>query len=698
MEAPPASAIVVVAPAGYGKSALLTEWANVDPRPFIWLRLVPADDDPVRLSETLAGALRSVGMKVGPLATAEAVVEALPRAIRAWEGPFVIVLDDCDKLRRRATLRVLADLIDSLGAQGQIALAGRHEPDLPIPRLRAERRLLELGAADLVLSHSELAAMAAANGLELDEAQRDLLTRRTEGWPAAVYLAALAARESADPRQSLADFGGADRHVTDYLRAEVLAPLPRRLSEFVRRASILARLSAPVCDYVLDRHDSGKALAELSRTSLLVVPLDRTGSEYRYHTLLSEALRAELRREDPEEEAKLHARASAWYDAHGDSELAIEHALRAGDPEHAGALLWRETPALIGYGHAQTVIDHLGRFTEQELASYAPLSMCAAFAQLVLGDRAGTEQWVATALNRSAKTRNGSVTAAAYALRALVSARDLDEMLADASRAYQAAGADGPARALACLATGVALQVAGDRPGAARALVEGARRGAAAMPLVQVLCLAELSLIAIDDGDWSAAEAHVAHARAQTERLSLDDYPISAVVFAASAAVRAHSGLTDSCERDANRAARRLAATTGFMPWYMAQCQLALVHATLRLGDVVTTRQLLADADREVRGLPEGTAIEAELEIVRAECALASGGLDGQHEPLTSAELRVLQFLPTHLSFPEIAHQLYVSRNTVKTHVRAVYRKLTVSCRSEAVIRAREAGLLGPLP
>jgi LuxR family transcriptional regulator, maltose regulon positive regulatory protein len=699
--APPASAILVVAPAGYGKSRLLAEWADSDRRPFVWLRLVPADDDPVRLAECLADGLSSVGIEIALPSAPGALVQELPRAVRRSDRTFVLVLDDVDKLRRRATLQLLADLIDSLGPRGHVALAARYEPALPVARLRTERRLVEIGTPDLVLTRDEVAAMATANGLDLDEAGRDFLMRRTEGWPAGVYLAALAARADPVPSRSLASFSGADRHVTEYLQAEVLSALPRRLMDFLKRGSILTRLSAPACDYVLERHDSGRVLFELSRTNLLVVPLDRTDTEYRYHALLAEALRSDLRREDPETEAALQARASSWYERHDDPDMAIQHALAAGDAERAGRLLWREAPTLIAYGRRDAVADHLRCFSRQQIVSSPPLALTTAFVRLAFGDRAGAERWVATALQVMSADADRhdkpSLEAGLYAIHALVAAADLEEMHADAVRAYAAAGDDGPWRSLACLAAGVALQLSGDATAARRSLSEGARRGAAAAPVAQVLCLAQLASMAIDDGDWDAAETHIAHARAQTERVALRDYPAAAVVFATSAAVRAHVGQVDLCERDGRRASRLLLGLTGFTPWYVAECRIALARAALRLGDIPRAQQLLAEAGRELRALPEARTLHASLQACRDHSVLAAASREMGSETLTSAELRVLQFLPTHLSFPEIADQLYVSRNTVKTHVQAVYRKLMVSCRSEAVTRAREAGLLEPV-
>src|SRR4051794_4082668 len=656
---------LLVAPAGYGKSALLADWASHDPRPFAWVRVLRSDDD---------------------------VASLVSHAVRGLDSDFVLVLDDVHNLRDRQALELVSELLERLPAGARVVMAGRSEPGVQVARLRAERRTLELGPADLALTRAEVGAIAAASGLELDERGRDLLARRTEGWPAGVYLAALAVRGEDDPAAALGEFSGADRIVTAYLCSEVLAALPRRLADFLKRSSILGRLSAPACDHLLERDDSGRVLAELARSGSLIVPLDRTGSEYRCHTLLAEALRGELKRNDPKAANALHARASAWYEAAGDRGPAMEHALAAGDLGRAGRLLWDEAPALIAYGHGDRLAARLERFMPEQIAACPPLALSAAAAQLALGDRALAEHWVSAA--RSAGALDRSLAGGARAIQAALATSNVRGMRSEAARAYSEARADSPWRSLACFAEGVALHLAGNRDRARERLDEGARRGAAVAPLLQVLCLAQLALVALDEGDWHAADTFVARARAQTERVALGEYPTTALVFAVSAAVRAHYGQVDLCEHDALVAERLLTRLVDFSPWYTAECRTALASAALRLNDLPGARALLDDAERDLSLVHGATAARAALDLCRGQCDLAALSGDAAGEALTSAELRVLQFLPTHLSFPEIADELYVSRNTVKTHVRAVYRKLMVSSRNDAVSRARDAGLL----
>jgi LuxR family maltose regulon positive regulatory protein len=198
----------------------------------------------------------------------------------------------------------------------------------------------------------------------------------------------------------------------------------------------------------------------------------------------------------------------------------------------------------------------------------------------------------------------------------------------------------------------------------------------------------------MNEDDWDSAALLAARARAQTERVGLGEYPTIAIVFAASAAANAHFGRLGACEHDTRQATRLLAKLTDFTPWYKAECSIALAWAALRLGDLGGAQDLLKAAERELRVLPEGNTGRTWLRACRAQAELVAAARNSEADPLTTAELRVLQFLPTHLSFPEIALELFVSTNTVKTHARAVYRKLAASCRTEAVTNARETGLL----
>lgn len=248
-------------------------------------------------------------------------------------------------------------------------------------------------------------------------------------------------------------------------------------------------------------------------------------------------------------------------------------------------------------------------------------------------------------------------------------------------------------RALGGFLEGVARHLTGNGEGAWAALEEGARAAGAGSPHLQSLCLAQLALLAIERDDRPAGEALAARARAHAER-GLGGYATSALAYAVSAEAQAHAGRVDAARADMRDAERLLSALTDFSAWYEAECRVALARAALRLSEVPRARVLIEDARAQLRRAPGTEVAHGWVESAEAQADRVVAASPGAAWALTAAELRILQFLPTHLSFPEMAERLFVSANTVKTHTRGVYRKLGASSRGEAVLRARAAGLL----
>jgi LuxR family maltose regulon positive regulatory protein len=698
---------LIVAPAGYGKTALLAEWDRHDARPFAWHALEDSDNDPAELTRSLAAmvselvavrddAPRAVDPRGGR--GAASAPAQLRRTLRQHGRPCVLVLDDAQKLTAPEPIELLAALIEDLAEGSQIALASRTELALPVARLRAHRKLIEIRLSDLVMKRPDAALLARLSGVELDPNQLRDVVSRTEGWPAGLYLAALATKEGPDPEHALDDFAGDCRNVADYLREEFLDGMRPADVNFLVRSSVLDRLSGQLCDFVLERHDSARVLKRLSRLNLLLEPLDRTDTEYRYHRLLAEMLRGELRHREPEDERLLHGRASDWYAEQGEPASAVDHAIAAGDVRRAGALLWERAPEFISYGQGHTVREWLGRFTDDQIAAAPALALTAACSHLALGELTPAEQWATAASNGLASDppgdRRDELAGAVLIVRAVGAPEGVVRMGEDAARAYEMEPDGGWWRAVACLLQGAAAHLTGRREDARTWLEEGARRGASCAPGIQVLCQAQLVLHAIERDDWSDAEVQAARAKAQVERISQGDCALSALVHAVSADVLARFGRVEEAQRDIDQAALLLTQLSDFAPWFGLECRIAAARAALRLSDSARARQLLSDAAWCRRQVPDASVAREWFDETSVQLKLTAGRRGSDGWSLTTAELRVLQFLPTHLSFPEIASRLYVSANTVKTHARAVYRKLDASSRGEAVLRAREAGLL----
>jgi LuxR family transcriptional regulator, maltose regulon positive regulatory protein len=672
-----ASMALVVAPAGSGKTTLLRQWAARDARPVAVLDIRDADNEPGHLLESIARTLAGIA----------------PAGERSLAGgwPVGLALDGVERLVASESLAAVADVAGRLPAGSLVAVASRREPALAVGRLRTAGELVEVRAKDLAMTRREAAAMLRGAGLALGTEAVASLVRRTEGWPAGLALAATLARSDPDPARAVQRFSGASRVVADYFRDEVLAGLDVRQLRFLADSAILEVLTGPACDAVLRRRGSGTVLRDLARANVPLICLDQSDTEYRHHVLFAEMLRAELSRAEPERERELRQRASAWYGAEGDLDLAVRHAVAAGDAGAAGSLLWANAAAHLLRGRTTIVRSWLDAFKAGEVRAEPGLALTAAAAHLVRGERDHVEHWAAAAERGLHSAASADGLAAGVALmRAGVCRDGLARMADDAARAYALAPDDSPWRSPACLLAGVAAHLTGDRMRARGRLQEGARRGAVAAPAVQVLCLAQLALMAIDEGDWDEAEALSEHARAQIGRVGLADAPLCALALAVSARVRAQRGRADVAQADRGAALRMLRRLDGFAPWYSAELRIVLAGTAHRLGDAGAARALVDEASRLAREIPEATTLAGwigDVETLAERVAPPAS--------LTTAELRVLHLLPTHLSFREMAAGLHVSANTVKTHAHAVYRKLDASSRSQAVRRAHEGGLLG---
>ncbi len=691
--------VLVVAPVGYGKTTLLAQWTADDHRASRWLSSDDVPDGPGGVLAMVAAVLEDIEptgrrrLAAHGRATQTSVADTLGR----MERPFLLVLDDVHRLRSRAALATLAGLADVMPAGSQIALASREEPPLPVGRLRAEGKLVDLRMRDLAMTRREAVATLGLSGVDLPREESLLLMQRTEGWPAGLYLAALSFRAQPDVHHAVRRFGGDDRLVADYLRDTLVDRLDSEALEFLRSASVLDTLTAATCDAVMQRTGSGDLLRRLSRANALVAPLDSTDSAYRCHPMLALMLRAELGRSAPHREAALHRRASAWFAAEGDIDRAIEHGIAGGDLVRVGELLWTAAANHLLDGRRTEVRRWLDRCGRERTAAIPTLALTAATYHLVAGERDLVEHWTDAAEHGLDGAAAPSVRAGIMTMRAAVARDGLAASAADAARAYALTAQGSPWRALCCLLRGVADHLLGD-PATARAqLEEGARRGAVGAPGVQAHCLAQLALLAIDRGDWDDGALFASRAVAQVERRQLGRDATSALVYAASALVRAHRDRVEDARGDLKRA-EDLLALVEHPPWYVAETRVVLARAALRLGDVTQARALLADAERMLPRAADAVLLGTWMDELRSRLdAFALTALIGPSS-LTTAELRVLSLLPTHLSFREIGRRLHVSANTVKTHAHAIYRKLDVCSRSGAVVRAHETGLLDAEP
>jgi LuxR family transcriptional regulator, maltose regulon positive regulatory protein len=698
--------IVLTAPAGYGKSTLLAQWERRDPRRFAWANLRDEDDDPQAVLRLLAESLERAAvvdesvwqaLEAQPVST-RLVTRRLGRSLLGNRKALVIVLDDVDELVARETRAIVRTLCDHLPPEMQLVLSGRRLPSLPLGRLRAEGRLAELSAADLRLSDREAGMVLRGAGVEVTGAELEELNARTEGWVTGTYLSALALRQRPGrAHRAAAGVGGTHHYVSEYFASEVLSRLDPDDARFATRASLLEGLAGPICDTVLEEDRSGARLRRLADAGAFLVPLDRERLAFRFHRFFRDALRVRLRQEDPAGFAALSRRAAAWFREAGEFATAIEYLRVINDDAGAAELLGATAPQVFGSGLLTEIEPFLNSLHDNRLLlEHRPAPCVAAFGHAVLGHSTVAERWAAAVVTADGGRDAPASNPWAAVLRAALCEDGISRMQKDAELASRAGEAT-PAAPFGAVLVGVAQLLAGDDGAAERTLVEAAELALALdAPLPAMLALAEQSLIARAHEDWGVAESLACRARNLAEVLDRPLHPMGALAFVASARSALRNSNWVRAGDDIERTHRLAPRLTEALPWLAVQVRLELARAHLALNDVASANELAAEVDRLVLARPHlGTLIESaralRREVVeRLEQQSARGG------SLTAAELRLLPLLTTHLTFRQIAQQLYVSRNTIKTQAISVYRKLGVSSRAEAIDRAFELGLLRP--
>ncbi|HEV2243679.1 MAG TPA: LuxR C-terminal-related transcriptional regulator [Streptosporangiaceae bacterium] len=389
--------ILVCAPAGSGKTALLADWAGRSQRPLAWLSLDAGDNDPARFWRHAAAALERVrpgiGDRVGPLlgpsapSSSEGLVTALINEMALDSGETVLVLDDYHLIEAQPVHAALGFLIDHLPPGMHLILASRSDPPLALPRLRALGQLTELRAADLRFSADEAAALLSeAAGPGLAGEAVDALTARTEGWAAGLQLAALSLRGQADVTEFVATFSGSHRYVLDYLAGEVLDRQTGEIREFLLETSVLERLSGELCDAVTGRPGGQAMLDAIERANLFLVPLDDVRGWWRYHQLFADLLRVRLRQQQPDRVTALHRAAAAWHEAHGLADDAVQHAVAADDTAWAARLIEQNFDAVYFTGESATLRRWLAQLSADLIRSRPRLGLALAYMALASGD------------------------------------------------------------------------------------------------------------------------------------------------------------------------------------------------------------------------------------------------------------------------------------------------------------------------
>jgi LuxR family maltose regulon positive regulatory protein len=553
---------------------------------------------------------------------------------------------------------------------------------------------------DLALTLAEAASLLREAGITLGQDDMAEVHRRTEGWPAGLYLAALSLREGGSVRNPAVSFTGEHQLVSRYMESEFLARLSSRQRVFLTRTAVLERLCGPLCEEVLGQPGAAAILADLARSNVLLVPLDALGEWYRYHQLFRDMLLAELRRREPELIPVLRRRAAGWCARNGLPEEALEYSMAAGDVEAVARLVG--TLALPAYrrGRVRTLqrwfqwLEDRGR-----IEGHPMVAVLASMLSAMTGRPGEAERW-ADAVDRwqdqnAVRPEDAPVRAWAALARATLCRHGVGQMRADADEAARMLAAVGYATPAPALFQGVARVLSGDLDDGdaslERALGVGEADGA---PEDFAVALAERSLVAMARGDWSQAEIWAGQAGGVLRRARFEDSCTMPLVCAVQARAAIHRGDVPGARQQLVSAQRQRLLLTYALPHLAGQARIELIRVHLALADLAGARTLMAEVDELLRRRPGLGTLPGQAEEFRAQLSKLRGPEAPGASALTAAELRPLPMLATHLSFPQIAEQMSLSRHTVKAEATSIYRKLGASSRDQAVIRARDLGLL----
>jgi LuxR family maltose regulon positive regulatory protein len=706
------------APPGSGKTSLLVEW-HADPderRPFAWISLERADNDPVRFWDGLIAALQTVAVDLGvqaqsalhsPGSTLENhVLPLLVNDLAALAEPLVLVLDDYHVIEKAQIHQAIELLVERLPPSAHLVLATRSDPPLALSRLRARGQLTEIRADDLRFSEAEAGLfLNEVLRLELADEQVAILNGRTEGWAAGLQLAGLSLRGRGDRQGFIDSFAGDDQQIVDYLGFEVLGRQPHGVREFLLRTSILDRLSGPLCATVTGAEDAELLLRQLERENLFVVPLDSRRQWYRYHHLFAEMLRHELLRTTPELVGTLHRRAAAWYRNEGAVHEAIEHATAGNDFEDAIDLITGHWYEFLQRGRQETIAAWIERLPAETVAANPDLCLTRAWLGVNAGRLDEVDRWTEAA-GRAATERPDPVGMAPLA-SGVASLRAIHRYMEGDVRGAVAAGRhalaleegrpESPWRPVGCPVLGLSLHWHGRSEDALETLSEAVRTASANdNHLAAMHASGGLAAIAYRRGDLAAARDHAAAAGRIAEEHALEEHWARSLSLAVGGQLLALRGELDAADRSVTRAAEL--AQRGVASLEVAYSLLILAAVRHGLGRAEDARSLHEQARVAVRRCADPGLLGNEL--VHSERRLQPSGRGASpragtvREGLTAAELNVLRLLRSELSQREIGDELHLSLNTIKTHTRNIYRKLQAATRAEAVAHARELSLL----
>src|SRR6476619_5402640 len=706
-----AALTLVAAPAGYGKTTAVRAWCKARDAAPVWARLDAGDNDPIRLWTCIATAVDRIRPGLARPAlrrlvalggSVEASVDELANALATFDGNLVLVLDDLQAVTNLESLGSIDYAIEHFPVNAHLTVISRSDPALRLAQLRALGQLAEVRASELAFTMAEAYELVVERGrVALSTAEMELLHKRTEGWPAAIFLATLWLRNVPDPHEGVRAFGADHRFIADYLTAEVIASLDDDSRAFLLRVSVLGQFTPALCDMVLGRTDSLAQLARLECANPFVARLERGGG-YRVHSLFAEFAEYQLAALEPGAPAEIHRRASAWFRTHDACIAALEHAAAANDQELVAEILVEQYLSFIQSGKARALLHWVATLDEERIIRHPELAVSAATAATMLGNGNVERRRLLELAERAEVVCPERVTAYVRATADLVRAASVD---GDVGRAVEAGR---HAVETASVDEGAGISLVAALGAYARALyLAGATDDAWAIATQAIehpdierrapghaYARSTLALVALDLGRLSYARSHAERSKAIIDALGLNRTWLGANATAALGCVLAAEGSLVEAERELTRAEQFFRDET--VSVHHAWLLVMLAGVSSRRGRLAQAEAALRSASEAIDASADSGRVASLAAVVQRDLARArgrAGGGDVLERP-SEAESAVLRLLDTDLSVRQIAGELFISPNTVRSHTRLIYRKLGVNSREDAVARAQLRGLL----
>jgi ATP/maltotriose-dependent transcriptional regulator MalT len=704
-----AALTLVAAPAGYGKTTAVRDWCASLDASVAWVTLDAGDNDPARLWRYVAtavdrvrsglgrAALRRLGVAGSPI---DVAVDELMNGVAALGSELFVVLDDLHAVTNEECRSSIDYALAQLPPNAHVLVVARTDPALALAPLRAAGALVEVRVADLAFTAAEAHELLVVLGrLKLGPEEIESLVERTEGWPAALVLAWLWLRTVEDPARAVRGFGGTHRFVVEYLSGEVLAALDEDRRRFLEELAVLGEFTAELCDAVLDRTDSASRLAELEHSNLFVSRLER-GGWFRIHSLFAEYARAQLALVDPDAQARIHRRAAECFRSRGLPAEAVAHAATAVDRELVAELLVEYHLPLIRGGAGRTLLRWVLTLPDEVIVEHPQLAVAAATAAMLVGGRTIEQRrllQLADRPNTARPERSGAyVEAVALLVRALSNDRGVTQSVLDGSRAVALAEAGADEILPGALAAYARALFFAEQLDEAWAIAMRTLEHPAVEQAVPSLVVsrATLALVAVECGRLTAARGHAEMAKAAVGRIGTGRSWLGANASTALGSVLAAEGNLVEAEHELASAERFFSdeVATLHHTWLL----ILLVRVRLRRGRLAEAAATLRSLREALGELSDGGAVPALADAVERELELAKGRASGGEvlEAPSEAETAVLRLLASDLSTREIGERLFLSPNTIRSHTRALYHKLGVHSRTDAIARATALGLL----